>query len=66
MTPAQILRRPQVTARTGYPRSTLYLKISRGEFPKPIKLGARAVGWLESDVSEWIAERVAESRGTSK
>lgn len=65
MTQLQILRRPQVTARTGFPRSTLYLKIARGEFPKPIKLGARAVGWLASDVEAFIAARVAESRGAA-
>lgn len=57
-----ILRRRQVEARTGFPRSTLYLKISRGEFPKPIKIGARAVGWIESDVIAWIESRIAESR----
>lgn len=62
MTHAQILRRPQVTARTGFPRSTLYLKIARGEFPRPIKIGARAVGWLADDIDAWITERVAESR----
>ncbi len=60
-----ILRRKQVEARTGFPRSTLYLKISRGEFPKPIKIGARAVGWIESDISAWIESRIAESRRAS-
>ena len=34
----------------------------RGEFPKRIKLGERASGWLESEVDAWIAERVAKSR----
>lgn len=53
-----ILRLPTVKARTGLSRSTLYLKVSRGEFPTPIHLGPRAVGWLESDVVAWIAEQV--------
>lgn len=66
MTQVQILRRPQVTARTGFPRSTLYLKISRNEFPRPIKIGARAVGWLESDVAEWIEARIEASRALLK
>jgi prophage regulatory protein len=57
-----ILRLPTVKARTGLSRSTLYLKVSRGEFPGPISLGPRAVGWLESDVSQWIAEQVERSR----
>jgi len=62
MTQVQILKRPQVSAGTGIPRSTLYAKIQNGEFPRPIKLGARSVGWLASDVSEWIAAQVKKSR----
>ena len=53
-----ILRRPQVEQRTGLSRSTLYQYIKEGNFPKPIPLGPRAVGWLESDVCDWIAARV--------
>lgn len=53
-----ILRRKQVEARTGLARSTIYHHIQAGTFPRPIPLGPRAVGWLESDVSNWIAERV--------
>ena len=52
-----ILRRPQVEARTGLSRSTLYQYIQDGLFPRPVSLGARAVGWLESDVTAWIAAR---------
>lgn len=61
-----ILRRKQVESRAGIPRSTLYAKMQSGDFPRPIKLGARSVGWLASDVDAWIAERIAESRGASK
>ena len=57
-----ILRRPQVQQRTGLPRSTLYQYIKDGEFPQSIALGPQSVGWLESDLSEWIAERVKISR----
>jgi prophage regulatory protein len=57
-----ILRLPTVQNRTGLSRSTIYFKISEGQFPKPINLGARAVGWLESDVEAWVATRVEESR----
>ena len=35
----------------------------RGRFPRPVSLGSRAVSWLESEVDEWIRERIAESRG---
>ena len=53
-----ILRLPQVRERTGLSRSTIYLKISRGQFPIQLPLGARAVGWLDSDVEDWIRERI--------
>lgn len=61
--PTCFLRLPQVKARTGLSRSSLYAKISRGEFPPPVNLGARAVGWLESEIDEWISDRVNDSRG---
>ena len=60
-----ILRRKQVEARTGLARSTIYHHIKAGTFPRPIPLGARVVGWLESDVSNWIAERVQMARDSA-
>jgi prophage regulatory protein len=57
-----ILRRKQVEARTGLSRSTIYLRIARGEFPAPVSLGARAVGWASDAIDEWIADRIAQSR----
>jgi prophage regulatory protein len=56
-----ILRRPSVQSRTGLSRSSIYLNISKGTFPKPIHLGARAVGWLESDIDNWIDARIQAS-----
>jgi prophage regulatory protein len=61
-----ILRRKKVEERTGLSRSSLYQKISNGTFPAPIKLGARAVGWLESEIDDFIQARVTESRNTVK
>ncbi len=58
----KILRRPSVEDRTGIPRSTMYSKIAEGTFPRPISLGDRAVGWLESEIEEWIAKNVEASR----
>jgi prophage regulatory protein len=50
-----ILRLPTVIARTGLSRSSLYNRISEGTFPRPRSLGgARAVGWLESQVDDWL------------
>ena len=57
-----ILRLPTVKDRTGLSRSTLYLRISKNEFPAPISLGGRAVGWLEEDVENWLAEKIEASR----
>lgn len=54
-----ILRRPAVEARTGLSRSTIYAMMARGEFPQPVRLGLRAVGWKESDVAAWLASREA-------
>lgn len=61
-TAINILRRKQVEARTGLSRSTIYHRVSEGTFPKPVNLGARAVGWLESEIDGWLASRVEESR----
>ncbi len=48
--------------RTGLSRSTVYLMISRKEFPPPVSLGERAVGWVESEIDQWLDARIAESR----
>ena len=53
-----ILRLPQVKARTGLSRSTIYRHMSEGSFPKPVSLGARAIGWFESEISEWVNKRL--------
>ncbi|WP_419861882.1 helix-turn-helix transcriptional regulator [Candidatus Palauibacter sp.] len=60
--PVRLLRLPEVLARTGLSRSTIYVRLEQGRFPRPVSLGVRAVGWIESEVDEWIRERIAESR----
>ena len=60
--PDSILRLPAVKLRTGLSRSTIYAKVARGKFPKPISLGPRAVGWLESEVTQAIEQWVNASR----
>lgn len=54
-----ILRLPAVLAETGYSRSTVYLRISQGLWPRPVRLGARAVGWPSDEVARLNAARVA-------
>lgn len=56
----RFLRRPQVQELTGLPESSLYAEMAKGRFPKPIKLSANRVAWLEDDVAAWQAERLAE------
>ena len=58
----KILRLPSVKALTGLSRSTIYLRISNNEFPAPISLGARAVGWIESEIEAWLSAQVEKSR----
>lgn len=54
-----ILRRHEVIRRTGLSNTTLYKRISDGEFPRSVSLGGNIVGWLESEVNNWIASRVS-------
>ena len=61
--PIRFLRLPEVQARTGLSRSTIYVRIEQGRFPRPVSLGGRAVGWVEAELDEWLRERIAESRG---
>jgi prophage regulatory protein len=60
--PNVILRLPAVKSRTGLSRSTIYLLISRDKFPKSVSLGERAVGFVESEIDAWIAQRITTSR----
>ena len=54
-----ILRLPAVKSSCGYSRSTIYLRITQGLWPKPISLGPRSVGWPEHEVAAVNAARVA-------
>ena len=57
-----IIRLPQTIEKTGLSRSTIYALLSRGEFVTKIKLSPRTMGFLESEVNAWIAERLNASR----
>ena len=60
-----ILRLPAVMSRTGLSRSTIYLRVKQGNFPKPVALGGRATGWCESEIDEWVDQQIEQSRKTS-
>lgn len=57
-----VLRWPEVAKIVPISRSHAHALAAQGKFPKPIKLGPRASGWLESEINAWLAERVAASR----
>lgn len=58
-TPDPLLRRSEVEQLVGLRRSALYNLMAAGEFPRPVKLSARAVAWRQSEVAAWIEAREA-------
>ncbi|EFN5880662.1 TPA: AlpA family transcriptional regulator [Escherichia coli] len=58
----RLIRLPEVMNRTGYGKAWIYRLINEGFFPKPIKIGARAIAFIESEVDEWIASAIEYSR----
>ena len=66
-----ILRRKQVEARTGLSRSSIYARLRQNHkrpsdydptFPRPISVGAKAVGWIEAEIDAWLTAQVEKSR----
>ncbi len=55
----RILREPEVHRATGLSRTTRWRGVQAGTFPKPVKLTASTIGWYETDVAHWLAERRA-------
>lgn len=58
----RVLRIRQAMAVTGLGRTCLYSLVKEGRFPAPIKLTHYSVGWLDSEVRAWLADRVDASR----
>ena len=54
----KLLRLKQVQALTGLSRSHLYSLASKGQFPKSVKLSQKSVGWIETEVQDWIDARI--------
>lgn len=55
----RFIRRKEVQAKTGLGASSIYAMMKQGKFPKAITLSERRVAWIESDVDQWISERIA-------
>ncbi|HDY7135793.1 helix-turn-helix transcriptional regulator [Klebsiella pneumoniae] len=58
-----LIRFSEVQRRTGYSKAWIYRLISENRFPQPIKIGARAIAFVEGEIDEWIERRIADSRG---
>lgn len=61
----KIMRLKEVIECTGLGRSSIYSFIASGDFPKSIHLGGRAVGWLESEVNNWIMIKIEKRDNSS-
>lgn len=61
-----ILRKPHVKERTGLSEATIRRMVVRGDFPAPVQLGARAVGWKSDQVDEWIRSRFSTTQPSAK
>lgn len=58
-TPTRILRKRTLLERIPFSGTTLWRLIKAGQFPRPIQLGPQCVGWIESEVDAWLADRAA-------
>lgn len=62
----KLMRLPAVIERTGYSRSWIYELINQGQFPKPVKIGIRAIAFIESEIEEFLQELISKSRSLTK
>jgi len=62
MSEERLIRLPQVENLTGLKRAHIYGLARRGQFPKPLKVGARASAWQESLVMQWVQDRIREAQ----
>lgn len=56
----RVLRLAEVREKTGLAKSTIYKYADAGLFPRPVTLGGRSVGWIDSEIHEWLRERQVE------
>ena len=60
----RLIRLPEVIDRVGLSRSTIYMFMQQGRFPKNIKLGSKAVAWSTEDIDAWIQEKIDQAKPT--
>lgn len=57
-----LIRLHEVLNRTGYSKAWIYALMSKGDFPQSVKIGTRAIAFIESEIDDWVEQRIAESR----
>ncbi|MFZ5295142.1 helix-turn-helix transcriptional regulator [Enterobacter bugandensis] len=62
MSQPSLIRFHEVQKRTGYSKAWLYRLMSQGKFPSSIKIGSRSIAFVESEVDDWINQRIEDSR----
>lgn len=58
----RILRLDEVCAKLGLRKTVIYQMAAAGELPSQVRITARAVGWVESEIDEWLEQRIAQGR----
>ncbi|EAR7757605.1 helix-turn-helix transcriptional regulator [Citrobacter freundii] len=58
----RLIRLPEVLERTGYGKAWIYRLINEGKFPAPVKIGVRAIAFIESEIDDWIQSVIETSR----
>jgi len=59
----KFLRIEEVKQRIGLGRTTIYKMVNEGTFPKPVRILGKKVAWIDSEVDEWMMQRIADERG---
>ncbi|MGP2516984.1 helix-turn-helix transcriptional regulator [Yersinia sp. 2545 StPb PI] len=62
MSQSSLIRFHEVQKRTGYSKAWLYRLMNQNRFSQSIKIGTRSIAFVESEIDEWINQRIAESR----
>ncbi|MDA3500720.1 AlpA family transcriptional regulator [Acinetobacter sp. AOR34_HL] len=65
-TEQRLIRRKEVQTKTGLGASSIYVMMKSGEFPQCLNLSERRVAWIESDINQWIANRIAEHKAVQE
>jgi prophage regulatory protein len=65
ITPKHLLSKRAVLKQIPISSATMWRNIAAGEFPKPIRIGKRRVAWVQTEIDDWLAERM-EERGSTR